>query len=106
MASHTLAPHLLMVLAPLERFLYASQAQLYKYMYEKLITVFVAGKGPYFQSNREQREEVYIPSRAEKRSVAQACECLPNISLFAGHLRIIRGKSSCQCYYTIHTKLY
>ena len=69
---------------------------------------FLAGKGPYFQSNKKQSEEVYIPSREEKRSVAggllnlsvinfimhitEACECLPNISLFAGHLRIIRGK--------------
>ena len=31
---------------------------------------FLAGKGPYFQSNKKQSEEVYIPSREEKRSVA------------------------------------
>ena len=55
---------------------------------------------PYYHSRRtgplgpeEAPHEVYIPSRAEKRAVAAGCGCLPNISLFAGRIRVVQGGS-------------
>ena len=55
---------------------------------------------PYYHSRRtgplgpqEAQHEVYIPSRAEKRAVAAGCSCLPNISLFAGRIRVVQGES-------------
>ena len=55
---------------------------------------------PYYHSRRtgplgpqEAPQEVYIPSRAEKRAVAAGCSCLPNISLFAGRIRVVQGES-------------
>ena len=41
---------------------------------DKMCLNIVAGKGPYYQSNRQATEEVYIQTREEKQAVSGMCK--------------------------------
>ena len=69
-----------LLMAPVHpgQFLFAFQVFIVSGIYyaicDKMWTNIVAGRGPYYQSNRQATEEVYIPTRQEKQAVAGGCK--------------------------------